>query len=251
MSGASRHGLLAELRERIDRVGRPEAGLGRVHALDGGGPLDRALPGGALPRAALHEVVAAAPTQAGAAAGFAASLLGRIAAGEEAGAVLWIAALEGEVGLPYPPGLAVFGLDPTRLLLLRVGAAEDALWAAEEAARSRALAAVLVETRRLDPLAGRRLQLAAEAGACAILALVVPRRAGEGAGHRAGFSLFEVSGLPGADFRISAWRVAFSCRGGPGALWPRIEWCHATHRFGVAAELRDRSDRARTAAAGA
>jgi protein ImuA len=62
-------------------------------------------------------------------------------------AALWIqtdfAALE--AGIPYGPGLDLFGLPLRHLLILRVSRPLDLLWAFEEALKSRGIAAVLAE----------------------------------------------------------------------------------------------------------
>jgi protein ImuA len=115
--------------------------------------LDAALPGGGMARAALHEVFAA---DAGAATGFAALLAGRAG-----GHVLWVAPHGSPA--PYPPGLAVYGLDPETLLVAQPQA-RDLLWTVEEALRCPALGAVIFLGTAPGLAAARRLQLAAEAG---------------------------------------------------------------------------------------
>jgi len=129
--------------------------------------------GGGLKRAALHEVFAQ-PGHETAAAGFAAGLAARLAAGKN---LLWIrqdyCALEfGELAAT---GLLELGLDPARVLLMRAAQAEDALRAALEALRCRALGAVAIELsgnpKCLDLTASRRLTLAAEENSVAALLL--------------------------------------------------------------------------------
>src|SRR5271168_2032879 len=123
--------------------------------------LDRALPWGGLPTGCLHEVAAGAAAD-GAAAGFAATLLGRLtqAEGARARPLLWCTAGNGF----YGPGLAGYGLDTSRLILVRGRAQADLLWAMEEGLRSGAVAAVLGELQEAELTVTRRLQLAAEAG---------------------------------------------------------------------------------------
>ncbi|MDD5329716.1 MAG: translesion DNA synthesis-associated protein ImuA [Sulfuricella sp.] len=71
---------------------------------------------------------------------------------------------------PYAPALARGGVELSRLLLLDPAAAGDARWAAEQALRSGACAAVLAWLPGADERALRRLQLAAESGgACGLL----------------------------------------------------------------------------------
>ncbi|MFT8246747.1 ImuA family protein [Roseomonas sp. BN140053] len=156
-----RPALLAALRARVGRLERAGAAeaLARTgeHAIPLAPGIDAALPGGdGLPRAALHEILAAG---AGAAAGFAALLLAR-----SGGTVFWIARRPDA----WPPGLARFGLSPSRLVLVQAEAESDALWAMEEALRCPAVSGALLmheaSGRPPDGVAARRLQLAAETG---------------------------------------------------------------------------------------
>lgn len=223
--------------------GRKEAG-GRVRL--GAPTLDAAL-GGGLARGRLHEVMARAAGDLGAAHGFAAALAARLVAagGAAGGAAVWIqdeAAAREDGGL-YGPGLAMHGLDPARLLLVRAKDPREALWATEQALRCRALAAVLVEIGRLggvyDLTASRRLVLAArEGGAAGVLV-----RAAAGAGAEAFASAAAtrwivaarpsrpgLAGEPGAP----AWTVSLARhRGGREGIFD-LEWNHE-HR--VLAEL--------------
>jgi protein ImuA len=131
--------------------------------------VDAVLQGG-LARGALHELAPAKPTpqQPAAITGFALALAARAVA--DGRSALWIqtdfAALE--AGLPYGPGLDLFGLPLRHLLILRVSRPLDLLWAFEEALKSRGVAAVLAELPEsgtaADLTATRRLTLAARAG---------------------------------------------------------------------------------------
>jgi protein ImuA len=129
--------------------------------------IDAALQGG-LARGAVHELAPGSAQQAGAVTGFALALAALAAAGGRS--ALWIqtdfAALE--AGMPYGPGLALFGLPLWHLLILRVSHPLDLLWAFEEALKSRGVAAVLAELPEsgaaADLTATRRLALAARAG---------------------------------------------------------------------------------------
>ncbi len=130
---------------------------------------DRAL-GGGFPAAGLSEIHLDETRDSGSLAGFALALAIRFAA-SPARPLLWIAddhALS-EAGRLYGPGLAAFGLDPGTLFLVRTRRLEDAAWAGEEAAISRALAMAVMEVRgnpaRLGLEGTRRLHLRArEAG---------------------------------------------------------------------------------------
>src|SRR3954454_22843120 len=107
--------------------------------------IDSVLQGG-LALGALHELAPAAPHHLGAAMGFALAVATLMADGSSR-QVLFIqtdfAGLEG--GVPYGPGLDLFGLAMEHVLVLNVARPVDALWAAEEALKSRALLAVVAE----------------------------------------------------------------------------------------------------------
>ncbi len=64
--------------------------------------------------------------------------------------------------IPYAPAFKRYGLDVSRLLIVRCGQDDDALWAVEQALRSGVCAAVLAWVAAADGRALRRLQLAAE-----------------------------------------------------------------------------------------
>jgi protein ImuA len=107
--------------------------------------------------------------------GFAAAILGRLAETDKR-PLLWIVeqAVGTETGLPYGGGLRAFGLDPARLVVVRVKRPVDALWVFEEGLRCSGLAAIVTELqgnpRTLDLTASRRLALrAAESGVTGFL----------------------------------------------------------------------------------
>jgi hypothetical protein len=62
----------------------------------------------------------------------------------------------------YPPAAAAWGIDLTRLIIVRPKNARDALWATVQSLRSPAVAAVWAALDRIDDRAFRRLQLAAQ-----------------------------------------------------------------------------------------
>jgi hypothetical protein len=62
----------------------------------------------------------------------------------------------------YGPGLAILGLDPARLVLVRARRDAEILWAIEEGLRAAGVAAVVGELGMFPAVASRRLQLAAE-----------------------------------------------------------------------------------------
>jgi protein ImuA len=64
----------------------------------------------------------------------------------------------------YPPALAAWGVPLERLIIIHAADEAGALWAADQALRCRATAAVWLRRDRLAPHDARRLQLAAEEG---------------------------------------------------------------------------------------
>ena len=147
---------LAALRAVIRRIERrAPGGEASVEAVSfGATEIDAALPWGGLPRGALHEVLG----DDGALYGFSATLAARIA--DDKRPILWCRRGRDL----YGPGLAAFGIDTDRLILVQGAKDADILWAMEEALRSGAVAAVLGEVARANATATRRLQLAAERG---------------------------------------------------------------------------------------
>lgn len=146
------------------RIWRGQAAVAAAPGLPSGYPsLDRHLPGGGWPQAALTEILLEhygtgelellMPALA---------RLSRSAESGDPGArwLVWVA----PPMQPYPPALAQWGIDLSRVLIVRPAGADEALWAAEQALAAGNCAAVLLWPGRLDDTAGRRLQLAAEAG---------------------------------------------------------------------------------------
>lgn len=218
-----RAALLAGLRARIARLDRGSAEHGTLPLSP---ELDAHLPWGGLPLAGLHEVLAEDP---GAGLGFAALILARAMGALPGRSVLWIAA-EPDA---YPPGLATLGLDAAHLILVRAPRPADALWAAEEALRSPAIAAVLMLGATPDLTAARRLQLAAETGGGIALLL---RETAEDTGPGAVLTRWRLTPRPaeGATphhLSEAAWEISLlRARGGrPGAWF--AEWDAARGRL--------------------
>ncbi|HZT89090.1 MAG TPA: hypothetical protein VFA12_14040 [Stellaceae bacterium] len=160
-------------------------------------------------------------------------------------AVLWCSA-RGDL---YGPGLALFGLDPARLVLVAARRGADVLWAMEEGLRQPGLAAVVGEIARLPMVAGRRLQLAAERSG--VTAFVLRRwcdgttAAAERGRPSAAATRWRVAALPAADtgepgIGRPRWRIELlRCRGGAAGCW-EVEAADASGLVSVPAELADR-----------
>jgi protein ImuA len=216
---------IKELRALLSRSAPAATGLPCPLGLPA---LDAAL-GGGLPTGCLQEVMGGSD---GAAAGFCAFLLGRLASREgSARSVLWGWIGEGDL---YPPGLAAFGLDPARAILVSAPGPADLLWAMEEGLRCPALAGVVMEVDRLDLVASRRLQLAAAAGGVTGFLLARGRRSP--AAVSAAALRWRIQGLPDERWQV----VLERRRGGRPGAWI-LERENETDRLFVAAELADGS----------
>ena len=237
----------ADLRREIARIEQTAAIL--RPARNAAGPrLAFAIPdldsrlGGGLHRAALHEMRAAESRDAAALTGFAAAVLACLAACDSR-PLIWIVekAATGETGLPYGNGLGAFGLDPKRLVVVRVGRPRDVLWAAEEALRCAGLAAVVAELsgnpRLFDLTASRRLALrAGESGVTGLL-LRTSARVEPGAAS----TRWLVAPLPSAadpddphGIGRPAWRLTLERnRSGPTGTFD-VEWNHDEQSFVLA-----------------
>lgn len=173
----------------------PATGGGRFFRL-GADPADMAL-GKGLSRGALHEVLGPEPADAAAAAGFGLGLTLR-AAGE--GPLVWVRHdfIDAEAGGLDGMGLAEFGADPARLIVVRVRTPADTLRAASEALRCKAVGATLVEVwgdpKALDFTATRRLALGAAATGVTLVLVRLASRKAEGVAQ----TRWQVAGSPSA-----------------------------------------------------
>ena len=233
---------LSALKQSMETIGRDGArwfGGRDVNRVElGFSEVDQALGGGLL-RAATHDILPRSAQDGGTATGFALALIARLAFG-----VPWVWVRQDmaarEIGEPYGPGLAAFGLDPASLVLVAVPDAKEALRAAEESLRCQALGAVLFEPwgdpKQLDLTATRRLALAAEESGVTLITLrsgghfplgscrtrweigaAISQSAGE-----------EELGFPAFSARLVLNRQAGA--GGPGGAWS-MEWNHEKRLF--------------------
>ncbi len=90
------------------------------------------------------------------------------------GAIVWVGgqAERRETGRLAGFGLARFGIDPTRLVVVQARKSRKALWAVEEAMGSPAVALVVAELPAVDFTASRRLALASEARGMPVILLL-------------------------------------------------------------------------------
>ena len=147
------------------RVWKGRSSLQQKAGLSSGYPeLDRHLPGGGWPTEALTEILT---EQYGIGElRLLMPALARLSAEEaqpdysEPGWIAWVS----PPFQPYPPALQQWGVDLSRMLIVRPRDASEMLWSAEQALSSGTCAAVLLWSDKLDDQASRRLQLAAEKG---------------------------------------------------------------------------------------
>ncbi len=151
------------------------------------------------------------------------------------GPVFWILlAHEHQRPLPrgLPPGLA------ERLVLLTPRTGTDLLWATEESLRGAAAGLVIAEPHEpLSLTAGRRLQLAAEAGRTPALMLIA-----EGAGSNAAESRWSCAPLaaPAADSTLHHW-ACIKNKSGTTAQWI-VNWNGTSAAFHLAPAVRQRDE---------
>ena len=207
--------------------------------------IDARLPAGGLQARGLHELKPHSARDTGSALALALALLAQ-RGGPRRPLLMVLAGRAGaEHGLPYGPGLARLGLDPTRLLIVIAGRSADALWAIEEGLRAQALAGVIAVMSSPGMLPARRLVLAAAEGETPCFMLTGPGASGIGVAH----TRWRIASRPSAPHPLEpqapgAWRCALTlerCRQGPcGPTWS-LEWCDASNRFDLAAALPSRA----------
>lgn len=194
---------------------------------------------GGLPLAACHEVDAASPGDATAAAGFALLLLARGAGDTGIRPLFWVRTARSAVehGGPYGPGLAGLGIDPARLFLVETDDLAAALRAVRDIAIEGAAGGVLLdlmEARRLPDLTNsRRLAFAAGRPGTLIVLLRPP----SSIAPSAAYSRWRVAAAPSSALEAGAPGLpAFDLtltkhRGGVGEFPARLEWDHDTRSF--------------------
>jgi protein ImuA len=138
----------------------------------------------------------------------------------------------------YPPAAAAWGIDLSRLLVLRPTSDVDAVWALDQALRCGGVGAVWSKCDRFDVRDFRRLQLAAECGGtlglfirparlrgqptwAEIQWIVNPKGRARVQGPRS-----KVQGRKASDFELLAWRLSVElirCRGAAGGKQVLLE----------------------------
>ncbi len=230
----SRSEIVEKLRRLLPRLEGLSAGT-RVFSF-GLPALDTHLPQSGLVAGALHEIAPQAPGDTPAAFGFLAGLLTLLPPDRP---VLLVGGIA-DHGRVCGHGLQNFGVDPARLILVETKNDKQALWAFEEALRSRIPAAVAGMIDKLALKMSQRLHLAAGDAGLPLL-LLRPAKADEAS---AAATRWRVGSAEAARDRFgliagSRWEVSLErCRNGRSGEW-LVEFDHGAHRFSLAAPLAD------------
>lgn len=131
----------------------PPAG---TQELAGLGPVESAFPNNVFPLGSVHELVCSDTEQSAACGGVVTGLMSVLM--QNGGICLW-AGLSADL---FPPALKAFGVEPDKVIFIRLSKDKEVLWVMEEALKCRGLAAVVGELRDIDFKQSRRLQLAVE-----------------------------------------------------------------------------------------
>ena len=243
--------LMALLRERIAKLENvtpqlDKAGHSKQPWTIGIPTIDAHLAATGLARYGLHDVAPRnygdMPAAMGTALGLA---LRRLSDPQERRPLLWcrLAREVREYGNLYGHGLENLGLARNRFVTVTLKNPVAALWVAEEALKSGALAVVLLDAdvKYTSLTATRRLSLAAQAGKCAGLLVFATRQLGTTASHTRWLAEAARSQAPPYDAMapgLPSWTLELTrARGGRPGLWT-VEWHHASHRFNLVSKLR-------------
>jgi protein ImuA len=230
--------ILAHLRETLARAGEPP-GPTRDRLTFGCPELDHHLPGGGLAPGRLHEIRPASEAERPQGIAAALALAARIPSKNKP--LLIVSSPKGMSPASHLSGhgMKALGLDPQSVLIARAPEEKAALWAIEEALRSRAASAVIgCLGRPLDLKTSQRLGAALQGAPVFLFAVTPPHRAGA----TIAATRWEVRGLPALrdDAGLMArwrWQVRLArCRNGREGEWS-VEWDHDAHRFRLAAAM--------------
>lgn len=235
---AFRTGVLARLRETLARAEQPQ-GPSRLKITFGCPELDTWLPGGGLAPGRLHEFRPLSETERPQAIAAALALAARIP--NESRPLVIVSDPNGMSPESHLSGhgMKTLGLDPRHMLIAQAQEEKAALWAIEEALRSRSpLAVIGCLGRPLSLKASQRLGSALQGGPVFLFAITPPRLASA----TIAATRWEVRGLPalrdGAGL-MARWRWHLRlarCRNGREGEWS-VEWDHDAHRFRLAAAM--------------
>lgn len=217
----ARDRIIADLRLSIEGIEKRPA---LIEARRSDGTADAGVP--QVGAGTLNEVFADGTRDAGAGLGFCLKQARGLLTSERP-AVLFLQtrAEAQETGLPYGPGLSRFGFDPDALAVIRTDTIGEMLWAMEEAAGCRNVAAVIGDFARthkaLDFTASRRLGMRAAAFGVTLMLM----RYGQEREASAATFRWRIAAAPSAE-------AAFDRRA-PGAMRYRVTLEKGGRRFAV------------------
>jgi protein ImuA len=243
--------LIEALRNHIARLEHTLPQLDKAHFRSapwtvGIPEIDSHLATQGLARHGLHDVSPKAYGDMPAAMGVSLAMaLQRLADPVERRPLLWcrLAREVREYGNLYGHGLETLGLSRHRFVTVTLRKPVAAMWVAEEALKSGALALVIVDTdpRHASLTATRRLALAAHAGKAAGLMVFATPHNGSTASHTRWIVAASRSQPPPHDRQAPgspSWNLELTrARGGRPGAWV-VEWQHAAHRFNLVSKLR-------------
>ncbi len=159
-----------------------------------------------------------------------------------------------EYGNLYGHGIESMGLPRHRFVTVTLKRPVDALWVAEEALKSGAVAIVIadVDAKHTSLTATRRLSLAAQTGRATGLMVFTTPQSGSTSSHTRWIASASRSQPPPYDLHAPgkpSWNLELvRARGGRPGAWV-VEWQNAPHRFNLVSKLRSGEVHAGTAEA--
>ncbi|EHQ24477.1 ImuA family protein [Mucilaginibacter paludis] len=148
--------IISKLRQQILQQEGYRSPAEDTKEMIGLGPIEAAFPNGIFPLGTMHELVCSNTEQAAASGGFITGLLSVLM--QKGGACLWVSLSDNL----FPSALKAFGIEPHRIIFIKLAKDKDVLWVMEEALKCPGLAAVIGELRTIDFKQSRRFQLAVE-----------------------------------------------------------------------------------------
>ena len=254
--------LFEALRGHIARLENfvPQLSGGRIRGQNwtfGVADIDNHLPERGLARSGLHDISPNAYGDIPAAMRVTLAMaIRRLSDPIERRPLLWcrLAREVREYGNLYGHGIESMGLPRHRFVTVTLKRPMDALWVAEEALKSGAVAIVItdVDAKHTSLTATRRLSLAAQAGKAAGLMVFTTPHSGATASHTRWIASASRSQPPPYDLHAPgrpSWNLELvRARGGRPGAWV-VEWQNASHGFNLVSKLRSGEVRAGTAEA--
>ena len=211
--------------------------------------IDSSLPWGDFPKVGLHEIVGDTS-----AVGFAATIINKISSQNINKTILWCQSRRNL----YCHGLLQFGISPDRIIFVHSKNDTEILWAMEEGLQNPDLSIVVGRPYKVPSIAGRRLQLAAEANNSLAL-LINPQTDKSNQLHtntvNAALTRWHVKSasslntqyhnkpsFPKWDLELQRYKYSSinlnkqKIRKSQETSW-QVEWCHETHNISLVANL--------------